>query len=282
MRKLPFLLHSKESHSQTSHSESQVSPKRTRQSARQTCLRGPPGVLWSRNTLAALYLVKRQTRTCKHQNSKVWNQMSTDFLHQVFQTPTTRIKNDGGGMGGRVIYNLCDFSEPGLCIIVILWWALQILWSGQDPREERGLTHGQAKLSLNPWLRTYGINQEAAKIVESQRPDFEEREKKVPHRRTVPPNLPPPMSIRMAPVWLFPTAFPICLFKLTISQWMLQHTPHLGFIVSQPLSSFHLHFVWPFMAPLGNPPLCHPQANLSIPSSVPLLHLKHGPSHISL
>ena len=106
------------------------------------------------------------------------------------------------------------------------------------------------------------------------------REKQVLHRRIVPPNLPLSVSNRMALLWLFPTSFPICLFKLTISQWTLQHTPHSGFLVSQPLCSFYLYFVWPFMAPLGNLPLCHPQANLSIPSSVPLLHLEHGASHI--
>lgn len=93
-----------------------------------------------------------------------------------------------------------------------------------NPSEERGLTCGQAGLSLSPWLWTYSINQEAARPGGEPVSTFcKERKGKVLKRRASPPNPPPPQKhqngshVALAEVflpclfeWKFPMSAPPC------------------------------------------------------------------------
>lgn len=93
--------------------------------------------------------------------------------------------------------------------------------------------------------------------VESQQPNFEKKAKLL-NRRIAPPNSPPPQKHQDGSHIAFISLSFVCLFKLTVSQRMLQHTLPLGFIVSthSPLYtviSSHLLWLLYDIFPLSSP-----------------------------
>lgn len=95
MRKLPFLLHFKENHNQTAIVKAKCHPSILVSQQGKRVSRPLP-ILRSRKTLMVLHLVKKSTRTHRHQNSKVQNYRSTDFSHQVSPTLLIQMKSRGG------------------------------------------------------------------------------------------------------------------------------------------------------------------------------------------